>query len=63
MRHRFAKEAIGMATVELNRAYATFDINGEIVTVPNGPINEAHRLLSAAIRSLEEIYATDEIPF
>ncbi len=63
MRHRFAKESIGMATVELNCAYAAFSITEENVIVPNGPINEANRLLSGALRALEEIYATDEIPF
>ena len=48
VRDRYARECIGIATVELNRAYAEF--NDEI---PRGRILEAQRLLSAAIRTLD----------
>lgn len=53
VQYRFAKESIGIACVELNRAYDEFVIDGEGYEVPSGRIQRAHEHLSAAMAHLD----------
>ena len=55
IQYRFAKECIGIAPVELNRAYAEFDIdgNGNIITIPTGRIQKAQERLGDVMSYLD----------
>ena len=57
---RWAKETIGLVAVELNEAYAQFDITRDNGSIPSGALNQASRRLEEAMQHLG---LTDEIPF
>ena len=57
---RWAKEAIGLTAVELNEAYAQFEITRDGCDIPSGHLNRAYRRLEEAMQRLG---LTDEIPF
>ena len=57
---RWAKEAIGLTAVELNEAYAQFDITSDGLEIPSGKLFQASRRLEEAMQRLG---LTDDIPF
>ena len=57
---RWAKETIGLVAVELNEAYAEFDITRKDSSIPSGTLLQASGRLEEAMRCLG---LTDEIPF
>ena len=60
MGRRWAKEAIGLAAVELNEAYAQFVTTRDGCVVPDRELHDAARRLNEAMQRLG---LTDEIPF
>ena len=57
---RWAKEAIGLTAVELNEAYAQFEITRDEYELPSGKLFRASRRLEEAMQRLG---LTDDIPF
>ena len=57
---RWAKEAIGLTVVELNEAYAQFDITSDRREIPSGKLWSAAKRLEEAMQRLG---LTDDIPF
>ncbi len=57
---RWAKEAIGLTAVELNEAYAQFEMTRDGCSIPSGHLNRASERLEEVMRRLG---LTDEIPF
>jgi len=49
---RWAKETIGLATVELNEAYAQFETTCDEVDIPSGKLGRAYRRLEEAMQCL-----------
>ena len=58
---RWAKETIGLAAVELNEAYAQFEITRDGCSIPSGELHRAARRLKEAMQRLG--LTGDEIPF
>ena len=59
---RWAKETIGLVSVELNEAYAQFEIDRDGHTIPSGILNNAAKRLEEAMDRLGLIREAD-IPF
>ena len=57
---RWAKEAIGLTAIELNEAYAQFDVTRAEYEIPSGKLFQASRRLEEAMQRLG---LTDDIPF
>ena len=57
---RWAKEAIGLTAIELNEAYAQFEITRDEYELPSGKLFQASRRLEEAMQRLG---LTDDIPF
>ena len=58
---RWAKETIGLVVVELNEAYAQFEITRDNGSIPSGALYQASRRLEEAMQRLG--ITGDEIPF
>ena len=59
---RWAKETIGLTAVELNKAYAQFEITRDGCEIPSGQLNRAAKRLEEAMQRLGLTDET-EIPF
>ena len=57
---RWAKEAIGLTAVELNEAYAQFDVTRDGCEIPSGHLNRASERLKEVMQRLG---LTDELSF
>ncbi len=57
---RWAKETIGLTAIELNEAYAQFDVTRAEYEIPSGKLFQATRRLEEAMQRLG---LTDDIPF